>query len=96
MVGPKKQDFLPRVNVLKGFFFKSFAELWFVKKCQNRFKVNFRCQKLIEFFSKTFFSKLNFLTTFIQRLYPIFVRFFSVFFPWWYVDSWLLFWVNYL
>ena len=72
MVGPKKQDFLPRVNVLKGFFFKSFAELWFVKKCQNRFKVNFRCQKLIEFFSKTFFSKLNFLTTFIQRLHPIF------------------------
>ena len=36
MVGPKMQDFCPRINMLKGFFLKqSCNELWFVKKCQN-------------------------------------------------------------
>ena len=53
MVGPKKQYFCPRINILKGFFFKSFDELQFVKKCQNRtFKVNFRSQKSTEFKKK--------------------------------------------
>ena len=54
MVSLKKQDFWPRINILKGFFFtKSIDELWFIKKCQNLFsKVNFRCQKSIEFFQK--------------------------------------------
>ena len=42
MVGPKKQDFWPRINILKG----SIDELRFVKKCQNcTFKVNFECQR---------------------------------------------------
>ena len=54
MVGPKKQDFWPRINILKGFFFqKSVDELWFIKKWQNcTFKDNFRCQKLTDFFQK--------------------------------------------
>ena len=34
-------------------FQKSFDELMFIKKCQNcTFKVNFQCQKSIEFFQK--------------------------------------------
>ena len=42
MVGPKKQDFWPRINILKG----SIDELRFVKRCQNcTFKVNFECQR---------------------------------------------------
>ena len=46
MVGPKKQDFRPRIDILKGFFFKSVNELGFIKNCQNRtFKVIFQCQK---------------------------------------------------
>jgi len=59
MVGPKKQAFWPRINILKGNLKKkSFDGLRFVKKCQNRtFKVNFGCQKLIEFFQKNFLSK---------------------------------------
>ena len=54
MVGPKMQDFCPRINMLKGFFLKqSYDESWFVKKCRNRtFKVNFLFQKLAEFFQK--------------------------------------------
>ena len=53
MVGPKKQDFWPRINILKGFFFKSVNELWFIKKCQNcTFKVNFRSQKSTDFKKK--------------------------------------------
>ena len=92
MVGPKKQAFWPRINILKGNLKKkSFDELRFVKKCQNRtFKVNFECQKLIEFFQKkflskninlgnhylvkTFFSKLNFWTTLLSKITPNFWR----------------------
>ena len=42
------QDFCPRINMLKGNFFKqSCKELWFVKNCRNcTFNVNFLCQKL--------------------------------------------------
>ena len=76
----------------KDFFKQSYNELWFVKKCQNRtFKVNFGCQKLIEFFQKkilskninlgdhyllkTFFSKLNFWTTLLSKITPNFWQF---------------------
>ena len=54
MVGPKMQDFCPRINMLEGNFLKqSCDELWFVKKCQNRsFKVNLLGQKLTDFFQK--------------------------------------------
>ena len=54
MVGPKKQDVCPRINIQKGYFFKkSVDELQFVKKCQNRtFKVNFQCQKSTDIFQK--------------------------------------------
>ena len=53
MVGPKQQHFCPKINIPKGFFFKSVDELRFVKKCQNRtFKVNFQCQKSTEFLKK--------------------------------------------
>ena len=42
----------------RNFFKKSVDELQFVKKCQNRtFRVNFGCQKLIEFFQKKILSK---------------------------------------
>ena len=53
MVGPKKQDFWPRINILEGMFsFKSVDELQFSKKCQNpTFKVNFLCQKSTIFFN---------------------------------------------
>ena len=62
MVGPKKQDLWPRINILKGFKKKKTVdELWFVKKCQNRtFKVNFQCQKSTEFFQKKKKSFKNF------------------------------------
>ena len=44
-----------QINILKGFFKKSFDELWFVKKCQNRtFKVNFWCQNQPNFFKTKF------------------------------------------
>ena len=34
MVGPKMQDFCPRINMLKGIFLKQrYNVLWFVKKC---------------------------------------------------------------
>ena len=64
MMGPKKQDFWPRINVLKGFFFiKSVDELRFIKKCQNcTFKVNFRCQKSTEFFQKKLRLRPNILS----------------------------------
>ena len=58
MVGPKMQDFCPRISMLKEYFFQSCDELWFVKKCQNcTFKVNFGRQNIIEFFQKIFLSK---------------------------------------
>ena len=62
MVGPKMQDFCPRINMLKRKYFskQSYNELWFVKKCQNcTFKVNFLCQKLTEFFQKKSFKNIN-------------------------------------
>ena len=60
MVGPKKQDFCPRINILTGFFLqkKSVDDLRFVKKCQGRtFKVNFQSQKSTKFFQKKISSK---------------------------------------
>ena len=43
-------------NVLK----KLVDELQFFKKCQNRtFKVNFGCQKLIEFFQKKIYLRIS-------------------------------------
>ena len=52
MVGPKMQDFWPRIN-MQDYFKKPCNELWFIKKCRNRtFKVNFLCQKSTEFFQK--------------------------------------------
>ena len=65
MVGPKMQDFCPRINKLKGFFFfKSCDDLRFVKKCRNcTFRVNFLCQKSTEFFQKKFFLRISILET---------------------------------
>ena len=56
MVGPKMQDFCPRINMLKEIFLKqSCNELCFVKKCRNRTsKVNFLCQKSMELKKKSF------------------------------------------
>ena len=75
MVGPKKQDLWPRINILKGFFLKLVDELRFIKKCQNcTFKVNFGCQKSTDFFQKKNSSKnINLgdhllLKTFFSRL----------------------------
>ena len=49
----KSNSFGQESTHLKDFLFKSVNELRFVKKCQNcTFKVNFGCQKLIEFFQK--------------------------------------------
>ena len=63
MVGPKKQEFWPRINIFKGFFFKFVDELRFIKKCQNcTFKVNFQCQKSTEFFQKKLRLRPNILT----------------------------------
>ena len=57
MVGPKMQDFCPRINMLKGFFFKSYDELWFIN---HTFKVNFLCQKSTEFFkNENSFKNIN-------------------------------------
>jgi hypothetical protein len=59
MVGPKKQDFCPRINILlKAFFFKSANELRFIEKYQNlTLKVDFLCQKLSESLQKDFSLK---------------------------------------
>ena len=63
MVGPKKQGFWPRINILKGIFFNFVDELWFIKKCQNcTFKVNFRAQKSTEFFQKKVRHRPNILS----------------------------------
>jgi hypothetical protein len=49
MVGPKKQDFCPRINMLKGKKLKNSAD-------ELRF-VDFFCQKLSESFQKNFSLK---------------------------------------
>ena len=70
MVGPKKQDFWPRINIPKGFFFRSVNDLWLLKKFQNpTLKVNFGRKKSTEFFQKkiSIFEPLYFL-----KLCPIF------------------------
>ena len=47
--------------ILKEIFFKkTFDELRFVKKCQNRtFKANFGCQKLVRYFQKRSAKNIN-------------------------------------
>ena len=65
MVGPKKQDFWPRINILKG----SIDELRFVKRCQNpsitdgvHRKENFvEIIPVFSTFSKIFNNKIFFL-----------------------------------
>ena len=54
MIGPKMQDFFPRINMLKEFFSKqSCDELWVVKKC--------RLSKSIFYvYSQNFFKKKSF------------------------------------
>ena len=57
MVGPKMQDFCPRIVTLKGNCFKTILRWIMVhqKKCRTRtLKVNFLCQKWTEFFQKKF------------------------------------------
>ena len=62
MVGPKKQEFWPRINILKGLFLKFVDELRFIKKCQNcTFKVNFQCQKSTDFFQNKLRLRPNIL-----------------------------------
>jgi isocitrate dehydrogenase kinase/phosphatase len=57
IVGPKKQDFFPRINMKKELK-NSADELWFIKKYQNRtLKVDFLCQKLSESFQNKFSLK---------------------------------------
>ena len=73
MVGPKKQKFWPRINILNRFFFKYVDELQSIKKCQNStFKVNFLCQKSTDSFQKISFKNINlgdhfFVKTFFSR-----------------------------
>ena len=89
MMGPKIQDFCPRINMVKGIFSKqSYNEVWFFKKCQNcTFKVNFLGQKSTEFFKKNsisiketifckqnLFSNFNFWTTLLSKIMPNFWR----------------------
>ena len=60
MVGPKKQDFWPKINILKEIFFVD--EKRFIKKCQNcSFKVNFQCRKSTEFFQNKLRLRPNIL-----------------------------------
>ena len=57
MVGPKKQDFWPKINILKEIYY-IFEWNEFTKKCQNlTFKVNVLFQESSEFF--WFFSIMN-------------------------------------
>ena len=45
MVGPKKQDFWPTINILRGFFLNLLINYGCIKKCQNcTFKVNVKNQ----------------------------------------------------
>jgi hypothetical protein len=60
MVGTKKQDFLPIINICtqRNFFSKNPL----MKKCQNfNFKVNFQCQKSTEFSQKKLRLRSNIL-----------------------------------
>ena len=55
MVGPKKQNFCPRINMLKEFFLNNPTMKYGSSKSAKivcTFKVNFLCQKLTDFFSK--------------------------------------------
>ena len=52
MVGPKKQYFCPRINILKGFFFKSFNELRFVKSAKIILSKSIFDVKINRIFSK--------------------------------------------
>ena len=64
MVGLKKQEFWPRINIFKGFEKKKkiINELRFIKKCQNfNLKVNFQCQKSTDFFQKKLRFRPNIL-----------------------------------
>ena len=82
-MGPKMQDFCPKIDMLKGNCFKTILQWWLIKKCSNRtFKVNFLCQKPTESFKninlgdhslkKPFFSNFNFWTTLFSKSMPNF------------------------
>ena len=48
MLGPTKQDFWPRIDIL----FKGFLKIRMNYGSSKSAKVNFRCQKSTDFFSK--------------------------------------------
>ena len=54
MMGPKMQDFCPRIDTLKGYCFITIPQQVMVhQKCRNcTFKVNYLSQKWAEFFQK--------------------------------------------
>ena len=68
IVGPKKQDFFPRINMKKELK-NSADELWFIKKYQNRtLKVDFFMLKIVRIFPKNnFIEEYQFRTpTYVQ------------------------------
>ena len=83
MVGPKKQDFCPRINMLKGKKIKKFCRWMTVhrKVPKRTLKFDLLCQKSSEFFHlgnhfllKTLFSSFNFWTTLFSKIMPNFWR----------------------
>ena len=59
-----QESICSKENVLK----LSFDELYIVKKCQNpTFKVNFGCQKLIQFFQKKNYPRISIWETVIYQ-----------------------------
>ena len=71
MVGPKKQAFWPRINIHRAILKKSFDELQYIEKVpKSYFKVNFRCQKSMNFFQKRkLFENINLGDRFLVNLF---------------------------
>ena len=58
-LGPKKQDFWPRIKYSKENIFKKCVdELRFIKKCQNP-TYKSQCQKSTDFFQKKFHLRIS-------------------------------------
>ena len=72
MVGPKMQDFCPRIDMLKGNCFKTI--MWWIIVRQKVQKLYFQSQFRRPFLVKNIFSNFNFWTTLFSKIMPYFWR----------------------
>ena len=64
MVGPITQDFWPRVNILKGFFFNSVSSSRIGDDFRNKVVQKLTPEKKKRFFNKKLSAKLIFISDF--------------------------------